>query len=365
MSIVISTDEASAAFVTALELADNGQASPDWERRVRELSVLCEKAPKTHIAFLGTVLLGKASDAHVDVFALKVNAGTPGAYSARNLAKEVLAPLCRDHQVHIGVTGREPLNNQPYFRESRVSRKMPVRANARVVLDKVCDLLDELEPIKDRSELLKALASFITVRRTYWPATKPYVSQETVLKLNSLIRRIEGFVQQDSEGGRRAQAVATGLMDVLEGTENVETSRVNDPDRKFPGDVAVRTSNGDLTRVLEVRDKAVALADLSAFIAKAAPAGVARAGVLAVAPDQEPLDVGPVQRAAGEHGLALEVFLGWAGYLHQLLFWMPSDIQFPIEEAHQRIYERVVELECSQAGQDLWLRQDPSSNSSA
>jgi SacI restriction endonuclease len=351
--------------LTALELADNGQASPDWNLRVRELSVLCEKAPKTHIAFLGTVLLAKATDPTVDVFALKVNAGTPGAYSARNLAKEVLAPLCRDHHVHIGVTGREPLNNQPYFRESRASRQMPVRPNARPVLNKVCDLLDELDPIKDRSELLKALASFITVRRASWPSAKPYVSQETVLKLAGLIRRIEEFVQADSEGGRRAQAVATGLMDVLEGTGNVETSRVNDPDRKFPGDVAVRTSDSDLTRVLEVRDKSVGLADLGAFVAKATSAGVARAGVLAVAPHQEPLDVGVVQRAAAEHGLALEVFLGWAGYLHQLVFWMPSDIQFPIEEAHHRIYERVVELECSQVGQDLWLRQDPSSNSSA
>jgi len=332
---------------------------------VRELSVLCDKAPKTHIAFLGTVLLAKATDPRVDVFALKVNAGTPGAYSARNLAKEVLAPLCRDHQVHIGVTGREPLNNQPYLRESRVFRQMSVHAKTKPVLDKVCDFLEELASIDDRSELLNALASFITVRRAHWPASKPYVSQETVLKLSGLIYRIENFVGGDSEGGRRAQAVAAGLMDVLEGTGSVETSRVNDPDRRFPGDVAVRTSDGDLTRVLEVRDKPVNVADLSAFVSKATAAGVTRAGVLAVAPNQKPLDVKSVQNAAARNGLALEVFLGWAGYLHQLLFWMPSDIPLPIEEAHHRIYERIVELECSEVAQDLWLRSDSSSDSSA
>jgi hypothetical protein len=338
-----------------LDLADDGEASPDWDLRLRELSILCDTAPKTHIAFVGTALLAKATDPGADVFALKVSAGTPGAYSARSLTKGVLAPLCRDHEVHIGVTGREPLNNHPYYRESRVFRQMLVHAKARPVLEKVCDLLDQLALIDDRSELLKALASFISVRRTYWSKAKAYVSQEAVLKLSGLIRRIEIFVWGDSEAGRRAQAVATGLMDVLEGTANVETSRVNDPDQRFPGDVAVRAVDGGLSRVLEVRDKPVSMADLRAFVAKAAAVGVARAGVLAVAQDQEPLDVRAAQIAAAQKGLALEVFLGWAGYLHQLLFWMPSDIPFPVDEAHRRIYERIVELECSPEGQELWL----------
>ncbi|MBV8882868.1 MAG: restriction endonuclease, SacI family, partial [Chroococcidiopsidaceae cyanobacterium CP_BM_RX_35] len=52
--------------------------------------------------------------------------------------------------------------------------------------------------------------------------------------------------------------------DLFAGPERVETSRINDPDRHFPGDVGVRSDAEEYQweRVLEVRDKSVTIADV-------------------------------------------------------------------------------------------------------
>src|SRR5437879_199656 len=105
----------------------------EWIDRTRRLSALCEHGPRTHIAMLGTALLAKATEPRIDVFALKTSAGTPGAYSARALAKDVLAANAPRLGIHLGVSGREPLNNQPYFRGDRIDDDLArvVRADAR------------------------------------------------------------------------------------------------------------------------------------------------------------------------------------------------------------------------------------------
>jgi hypothetical protein len=42
--------------------------------------------------------------------------GNDNAFSARALAENVLVPLSAELGISLGVTGRQPLNNQPYFR---------------------------------------------------------------------------------------------------------------------------------------------------------------------------------------------------------------------------------------------------------
>jgi hypothetical protein len=56
--------------------------------------VLCSKCQgtnKTFVAMLGTALPAKATNSLADPFFLKTGSGTPGAYAARNLCKDVLA----------------------------------------------------------------------------------------------------------------------------------------------------------------------------------------------------------------------------------------------------------------------------------
>ena len=102
--------------------------SAHWVSLIKSVVDACEGGSRTHIAALGTALLAKATNLQVDVFALKVKGGGEGAYSARSLAKEVLAADAPMLGLDLGVTGREPLNNQPYFRYDRIFPEMDVKA---------------------------------------------------------------------------------------------------------------------------------------------------------------------------------------------------------------------------------------------
>ena len=75
-------------------------------------------------------MIAKAMRLDVDLFAIKpLHAhDNPNAFSARSLCHAVLVPLAADLAISIGVTGREPLNNQPYFRMTRLGDNTDQRA---------------------------------------------------------------------------------------------------------------------------------------------------------------------------------------------------------------------------------------------
>jgi hypothetical protein len=83
------------------------------------------------------------------------------------------------------------------------------------------------------------------------------------------------------EGGRRAQAVVAEHLDVFAGPERVESGRINDPSRKYPGDVCVQSAyDPDVwEKAIEVRDKPVATADVQIFGKKCVDMGVREAAL--------------------------------------------------------------------------------------
>src|SRR5690349_11063809 len=123
---------ASDRFRAAHALARSTSDLPaEWITRTRKVGI----APsKTFTAMLGTALLAKATDPAVDPFALKAR-DIPNAYSARSLCKDVLVPLSVRANVNLGSTGREPLNNQPFFRHERVGPDMKVHTKTQPHLD--------------------------------------------------------------------------------------------------------------------------------------------------------------------------------------------------------------------------------------
>jgi hypothetical protein len=104
-----------------------------------------------------------------------------------------------------------------------------------------------------------------------------------------------------------------------------------------------------------VRDKPISESDLFVFASKAAEFAVARAGILAVAANQQPLNIAEAQAEAAAEGVNLELFIGWSAFVRQLFFWLRGDAADPVTEAHERIYKRLVELECSSEAQKAWL----------
>jgi hypothetical protein len=333
-----------------------------WIEKVEHLSLLCEQGvSKTHLAFLGTVMLAKALDQSADLFSIKPRHASgrdlEKSFSARTLCHGVLVPLAAELGISLGVSGREPLNNQPYFRMTRLNDGTPVHAGGRKAFDYMVGLVRELQKIKDAKVAANALRAFISVRRRLQPSYTR-LEGETAISPEKLADAIMAFVRQDSEGGKRAQAVVAGLLDVFAGTERVEAGRVNDPSRKYPGDICVRSlDKAEIwEKAFEVRDKPVNETDVRIFGKKCLDMGVREAAVLMANEGQQVLDTAALARWSEGFGLGLTLFQGWHALVDQVLFW--SELPKPVAagRAVSAIHERLVQVEASRRGVEQWIQ---------
>ena len=336
-----------------------GRIDSRWREKVATLSGLCEASEsRTHIAFIGTAMLAKVLRADVDLFAVKptANPGNPRTYSARTLCHGVLVPLAVDLGFSLGVTGREPLNNQPYFRIGRIGDGTPVHARARDAFEYVCGLVESLQECESK-EARGALAAFVAERRLYVPS---HVDPKAVGSISpeDLLAAVRGLVGEASERGRRAQAVVAGLMDAFAGPDRVESGRINDPSRNHPGDVCVRADEppGHWERVFEVRDKPVSLSDIQLFAHRCAEAGVREAAVVAVADDQPTIDRDRLAEWANGLGMAVTIFAGWSTIVPQALFWANDPKPEAARRAAEYIHRRLRGVESSNDAIVLWSR---------
>ena len=326
-----------------------------WVARVEKLSRLCERGAKTHIAMLGTAILARATDPRADVFSLKVSAGSTGAYSARSLAKNVLAAHAPRLGIDLGVSGREPLNNQPYFREQRVGSRLRrvVRSDGLPAYDHLVECLQVLSVATPREATL-ALRAFLQVRkrtrqRVTLPEGTPFVQS------TALASAIDAWVAENSEGGKRAQAAVAGILDGLYHPGLVRVDRINDPDRHFPGDAAVLCDDGIVRSVYEVRDKPVTVEDLFQFADKVSATSIRRAAVIAVARHQAAIPLGDVSRFALEQGVVIVLYQGWRRLLDETLFFGPGAPAVACSRIPGYILDRAQDLEVSSRGVSDWL----------
>ena len=328
-----------------------------WLAKVEELSALCEGGTsKTHIAYFGTAVLAKAVDVRADLFAPKPTL-TPDndcAFSARSLCHGVLVPLAAELGISLGVTGREPLNNQPYFRMKRLDDGTPVHAGGRRAFDYMVALVDELQGVT-RDEARGALAAFVSVRRKY-RVTYTEHDGGGAISPSALIEAIQEFVLKNSEGGRRAQAIAAGVFDVVFGSACVESGRINDPSRHYPGDVCVRREAGedDWIKAVEVRDKPVAASDVQIFANRCVQLGVREAAVLMVGDRQPVLDEAALQRWADDLGIGLTLFNGWESFVGQALFWAAEVKPEAAATALGTVRARLIAVEASNEAIARW-----------
>ena len=353
-------DAARAARLVREAAAQSGgdDLDQDWVAKIEKLSALCAlpKASKTHIAFLATAILAKAVDAKADLFAIKPEhaSGNPNAFSARSLCHSVLVPLSAELLFSLGVTGREPLNNQPYFRMTRLDDGTPISAGGRAGFAYMLDLVRELQKASS-SVALRALRAFIEVRRQYQTSYDD-LPEGSIVTPEALASAIAKLVAADSEGGKRAQAAVAGLFDVVAGPERVDSGRINDPSRHYPGDVCVRTAEdpSKWEKALEVRDKPVAVSDVHVFARKCAEMGVRDAAVVMVSSRQPELDTAALAAWASQYGIGLTLFAGWSPLVDQALFWSPLPKPVAAARAVGFIDDRLKAVEASGAAVALW-----------
>jgi hypothetical protein len=349
----VKIDKAKAAEI--LEQASRSLQPPpsSWTEVVEQLGEECEKgANKTFIAVLGTALLAKATDLRVDPFALKVGSGESGAYSARSLCQHVLAAQAPELGIDLGVTGREPFNNQPFFAEERIHKGLPVHARARIGFDVLLDALQRVSDLNSESDARNALLAFVKVR------TKPRYAGSTAFDGSGiqtpelLASYVEDFVTENSESGKRAQAAAAGILEMA-APGAVQVSKVHDPDRNYPGDV--RVADGDIVHtVFEVRDKRVERHDLFHFVQKVASTEIKRAGVIAIGNGQPHLEPAEIEIFSQAEGIHVFLIYSWRQLIDLARYHSLTDPRGSLLLASEGILRHSVSLEVSESGIRSW-----------
>jgi hypothetical protein len=257
--------------------------------------------------------------------------------------------------IHLGATGREPLNNQPYFRMKSLGDGTPVHGAAKEAFNYILELVKELSAFRSEAQAREALRADVAVRRRYQPRYTQD-DRKTTLTPERFPKLIADFVSEDSEGGKRAQAVAAGLLDVFAGPARVESGRINDPSRQYPGDVCVRMTADPKkwAKAFEVRDKPVSVSDIQIFGKKCVDMGVLEAAVVMVADNQPGLDESALAEWASGFGLGLTLFQGWRSLAEQVLFWAELPKPEATVRAVERIESRLVAVEASPEAVTRW-----------
>jgi hypothetical protein len=343
-------DKKAATNIVREEASSYSTKLPDpvWIAKIEKLSRLCaEGTSSTHIAFLGTAILAKAVNRKADLFAIKPThePDNPNAYSARTLCHEVLVPLAAEIGFSLGVNGREPLNNQPYFRMNRLGDDTPIHRGAKPAFEYMLELISELNNFKNEADAREVLRAYIAVRNKHQPR---YALNANTASLtpDQLIDLVYQFVKAKSEGGRRAQAAVAGLMDIFAGPLRIKSGRINDPSREYPGDVVVYSI--DLARIekaIEVRDKPVSISDVYIFCKKCVDMSVQEACVVMVAEGQVEIDEVALANWAREFGIGITLFYGWRQFVNQILFWSAPPKPLAAIEAVNFIHQRLIDVE--------------------
>jgi SacI-like restriction endonuclease len=349
MPIQLNYDAARQRFEEALQLATSDSRLPDeWAERTRKVGA----APsKTFTAMLGTALLAKATNRRVDPLALKAR-DIPNAYNARSLCKDVLVPLSVRAGVNLGTTGREPLNNQPFFRHERVGPDMKLHPNTRAHLDYLTESLGRLEPLDEDASLL-ALAAFLRVRLREAPQPVALELGQLILGVDELERALFDFTTANPEGGKRGQAFVAAAFDLV--FTDVRTRRVNDPGRHWPGDVvALRDRSVFLTA--EVKQRPATDTEIRQFVDRSRKSGIARAVVALLDPSQPALRIEELRIDSWQRsGVHLSVLTGAADVLRAALTWTALPLEEALALFPKLMADRLRELEVSSDGQVEWI----------
>lgn len=347
MGITIPASRLEEVLERAVVLAESDALLPEiWIERARRIS---ESPSKTYIAALGTALLAKSTDPRIDALSIKSKAG-PRAYSMRGVVK-VLVEKAPIYGYHLGRTGPEPLNNQPWFGAERVDRIDSIRGDALPFHREMVRYLTDLNDAT-AEEALNGLAAYLRERIAFAEAERLAAEQVEIQpahNLAELTRVLVRFLREDAEGGRRGQALVAALFDLA--NAEVSLASINDPTGI---DVSV-TDEGRLLLAIEVKQKAVEEATALHTAERAAAAGADKALLVALAEDQRSLDRERVRMQGAErHSVALGVWEGVEELVVEIALQAPLSAEEIAAELPALYLRRMREHGVSLAGQQYW-----------
>jgi SacI restriction endonuclease len=347
VGITISQAAARLRLEEAFAWASADRPVPDtWREFARQTF---QMASKTYTPALGTALLARATDDRIDPLSIKTEYG-PNSYSLRTVGHAVLVPAARDLGFSIRNTGREPLNNQPFFRYDHMSvidrvRDKPGHAHFVAGITKVGEL--------DRDQALAALAAFLRVAIAVAQQLDDYVVDPGAITVQRVIAMVETFLGDRTDRPQRTQALVAAAFDVTH--QNVRSRRVNDPSRDYPGDIQAFEDDRPILSV-EVRAKSVLSTEVAGFVSACHLAGIERAFMVILWPPHQALPVNMLrQKSLDEQGVLLTIIEQVEALLLDVFGW--SDLALPVA---LRIFvisalERLKEIEATEQSLAQWV----------
>src|SRR5664280_2362865 len=349
MGITLDRREMALQLERAVRYAeDPRQALPvEWAERTEHMAG-CPS--RTYVAALGVALLAKATDERIDALTVKRKVSA-NAYSMRGAAA-VLAGNAALYGYHLGVTGPEPLNNQPWFHGERIDQFRIEDKDVEPFQNNLVRYLRELNGY-DSARALPALAAFVRVRQRFAAdlgAAQSSLEAAGLPGFSRLVSIAEELIRSNPEGGRRGQALVAAILDLAH--DEVRLSAIHDP---RPRDVAVLRGEEELLFV-EVKQKPVDADTADHLAREAREASVDKALLVALAPDQQPLDRESVRRSAdAAHGVLTLVYETVAELLTQVTIHSSLTASEIAERLPNNYLRRMQEHGVSEAGQRRWV----------
>jgi hypothetical protein len=349
MGITIDRRAADEVFQRALRLARGDAELPEeWIERTDRVA---GSGNKTFTPALGTALLAKATDRHIDAFSLREDSGHK-SYSARSVAKDVFVPCCKVADIDIRTTGAEPLNNQPFLRASRISVEMNVRRGTEVDLAYLCECLERADFLENDAALA-AFAAFLRARIRATGELEEVGIEGRPLAMGRLVEATSAFVDTHSEGGKVGQAIVAAALDLVH--DDVRTRKVNDPSRGWTGDVGAFVE-GRVSLSVEVKQRPFTESEVLQFIDRLGAERVPRGVVAALAQGGAALDTDRLAEGAQTRlGVSLDIVLGIRRLLLDTIRHISSDPHEAMALLPKLGLQRLKEIEASEAVQRAWV----------
>ncbi|WEO95346.1 restriction endonuclease, SacI family [Streptomyces sp. FXJ1.172] len=356
MGITIKKSEAEKVLRAAYEAASEGDCFlDDWKFLATSLREA--DAPRTYTAALVTALLARACDESVDPLSIKEKYGER-AFSLRTLCHGVVVPMSVDLGFDLGATGREPINNQPFFRYDHYSEIVRVTTKARPYLDRVSSALARVDEQNFSTEdsfhaLVAVLAVCIDVANK-----KRRVAVGSAIVEASLIAETQRFVVSGHDVPRKLQACVAAGLDMA--YDDVISRRINDPSRDLPGDVQVIVDGYPLLTV-EVRGKSVSQEGLEQFVRSATDAGFRRVALMVDAASHVSLTSfgEPTSELEWKYECIVKVNESVSSFLRDVFVWSPLDTDSILSAFPEAMYRRMIEIEVRDSEMERWTQLFP------
>ncbi len=316
-----------------------------WSELTREVG----RSPRGgDTVVLGCALLAKACDSRIDPFVVKLGVSERG-YHMRGIGDNVLAPARDRYGFDLGSESANPTNGSTWLKPRTLHDIVTRDPESFGFLLEVLGEVDRL----DEERALRAFAAWLRERFAVALKNQPIIISETDSSLIGIIEAAERFVVENPERGGRGQALVAAALSLI--WSNVETGKITDPSRHWPGDVHVfQAAEETPILAVEVKQREVAEGDVVAFVRRCASRGIRNIAFCALSPHQQRLESLDAIDVAREFDCVFTWIYGVEELVLHAFAWSPRGLDANIRNLTRGMVKRMVEVGLPVSTQKRW-----------